>query len=608
MAIPEDVIAEIRKRADIVGIIGQYVHLRQRGKNYVGLCPFHHEKTPSFNVSPELGIYKCFGCGKSGDVFTFLQEYAGMSFLEAVHSIAQQMGIPIPDDDRRSRAIIEQQRLLTTALAVARDLFRQWAQTSPPATQFFRDRAIPPAMIERFQLGYAPASWTMLADTLIQRGFSVDLLHRTGLIVLRDDGKYYDRFRNRIMFPICDLSGNVIAFGGRALATDADEPKYINSPQTPLYDKSSVLYALHFAKQAIVRQRYAIVVEGYMDAIALHSNGIEHSVATSGTALTTQHLGVLRRFTEHVVLLYDGDDAGLDAAQRAVRMCLREGFAADVVLMPQGDDPDSVVRRHGGDAMRRLLTERRSAIDFLVSWSKQRFDWSNQRIATTQIRQLAETVASVPDALYRELLLRELSDRVGIRQELLMWSGAPSPPPSRVQKKRPIPREATPITLPSPPLAIYPEEAALLKAVLFSRKVAKLLLDDYLFEPSSLITQPAQQLLAALADFLQTDNTDTPPGQALPRLDLSGETRQLAEWLIFTHESPSHRWSDDEDDADRIHRALLDDAIMRLEERRLEQRISTLNKQLEQEPNNLELLQQIERLHKLRVQLRSRTA
>lgn len=357
-----------------------------------------------------------------------------------------------------------------------------------------------------------------------------------------------------------------------------------------------------------MRQRYAIVVEGYMDAIALHSNGIEHSVATSGTALTTQHLGVLRRFTEHVVLLYDGDDAGLDAAQRAVRMCLREGFAADVVLMPQGDDPDSVVRRHGGDAMRRLLTERRSAIDFLVSWSKQRFDWSNQRIATTQIRQLAETVASVPDALYRELLLRELSDRVGIRQELLMWSGAPSPPPSRVQRKRPIPREATPITLPSPPLAIYPEEAALLKAVLFSRKVAKLLLDDYLFEPSSLITQPAQQLLAALADFLQTDNTDTPPGQALPRLDLSGETRQLAEWLIFTHESPSHRWSDDEDDADRIHRALLDDAIMRLEERRLEQRISTLNKQLEQEPNNLELLQQIERLHKLRIQLRSRTA
>lgn len=607
MAIPEDLIAEIRAHADIVGIIGQYVHLRKRGKNYVGLCPFHTEKTPSFNVSPELGIYKCFGCGKSGDVFTFLQDHAGMSFLEAVRSVAEQMGVLIPDDNRYSQAAIEQQRLLTSALAAACELFRQWMQTSPPAIQFFRDRAVSAAMIERFQLGYAPANWTALADALTQRGFSLDVLHQAGLIVRREDGKYYDRFRNRIMFPIWNLSGKVIAFGGRLLATDTEEPKYINSPQTPLYDKSSVLYALHFAKQAIIRQRYAIVVEGYMDAIALHASGIEHSVATSGTALTDHHLNVLRRFTEHVVLLYDGDNAGLDAAQRAITMCLREGFAADVVLMPQGDDPDSLIRRHGGDAMHRLLTERRSAIDFLVSWSKQRFDWSNQRIATTQIRQLGEIVASVPDALYRELLLRELSDRVGIRQELLMWSNAPSPSSSRSQKKRPSKQETAPVPIPSPPLLIYPEEAALLKVVLFSRNAAKLLLDDYLFEPSSLITQAAQQLLTAVAELLQTDNTDAPPGQALPRIKLSNEARQLAEWLIFTHESPSQRWSENEDDTDRIHRTLLDDAIMRLEERRLEQRINALNEQLEHDPNNFELLQQIERLHKLRVQLRSRT-
>jgi DNA primase len=611
MAISDELVAEIRQRADIVGIIGQYIHLRKRGKNYIGLCPFHSEKTPSFNVSPELGIYKCFGCGKSGDVFTFLRDYAGMSFIEALRSVASQLGIPIPDDTPQASVAAEERRSLLAALAAARDFYRQQASQSSVAKQFFKERGLSDPIVEKFHIGYAPASWTALVGELTRRGFTLEQLTRAGLVVSREDGSAYDRFRDRIMFPISSIAGDVIAFGGRAIANEPDEPKYINSPQTTLYDKSATFYALHLAKHAIIRLHSAIVVEGYMDAIAMHTAGIEHCVATSGTALTERHLDVLRRFTEQLVLVFDGDAAGFDAAQRAVTVALRKGFSADVVLLPEGEDPDSIVRKRGEDALRRALDARLTPVEFLIAWSKQRFDWSNQRTATTQIRSIAEIVTAIPDPLYRELLLRELSDRVGIRIELLSWMAPPSNrTPSRPRQSVPLPQQTEPANLPPPPSPLYPEERAVLEAVLLSRTLAEVLFDQYMFDPASLSNDTVRRLLQAIQQFLSQDHSRNAPGSALPYLPLDDDARQLAEWIVFSHETPSQYWVQDEIENQTEHtlRHVLDDALMRIEDRNLEQRIAQLNKQLANEPDNFELLQQIDRLHKLRIQLRQRSS
>ncbi|MDW8074372.1 MAG: DNA primase [Bacteroidota bacterium] len=608
MAIPPEIIEEIRQRADIVSIIGQYVQLRPRGKNYVGLCPFHAEKTPSFNVSPQLGIYKCFGCGKSGDVFTFLREYAGWTFVEAVQQIASQLGISLPE--QQHSATLDHRRTLIAVLAAARDFYRHTLTISKEAQSFFLEREFEASTVERFQLGYAPPLWTALRDTLLAQGYTAEQLIEAGVVVPRDDGSSYDRFRNRIMFPIWNMSGEVIAFAGRTLSTDADEPKYINTPQTTLYDKSSVLYAIHFAKHAILRQRQAVIVEGYTDAIALHKAGIEHSVATCGTALTQRHLEVLRRLADTIILVFDGDSAGVNAAYRAVRIALEGGFSVEIVLLPSGEDPDSIVRSRGTEKMREILSRRLSPVEFLLTWSKQQYDWSNHAVAARQIRYIAETISTAADPIYRELLMRELSDRVGVRTELLgtvaSTSTQPNLPMRRLAAEHVNEHSPSPKGL-STALPIYPEEVALLQIVLYSHDAARLLFEDYLFDPTSMVSEQAQRLMTALATYVQEHSAALPPGHALPALALDDQTRQLAEWLVFSYESPSERWAefDQELNVEQMYRKILDDAITRLEERRLTHQIDQLSQQLKHQPDNLELLRQIDRLHKLRIQLRS---
>jgi DNA primase len=611
--IPETTINEIRQHADIVSIIGQYVRLRQRGKNFVGLCPFHTEKTPSFNVSPSLGIYKCFGCGKSGDVFTFLREYAGMSFTEAVYHLARQLGISIPEDTPQVSDAAEHRRRLIACLEAACTFFRSQADQSPEAKKFFRERMLPESVIKRFRLGYAPAEWTATSDALQKQGFSRDLLIETGLSIRRDDGTTYDRFRHRIMFPITNHTGVVIGFGGRYLGSDPDQPKYINTPQTVLYDKSATLFALDRARHAIIRQQSAFIVEGYMDALALHGIGVEHTVATSGTALTEQHIEAIRRLTDHVVFVFDGDRAGRKAAQRALALALRLGIGAEVVLLPEGEDPDSIVRTRGADAARALLERRLSPVEFLVQCSKADADWSDSHKVTAEIRTIVEILAAAPDVLYRELLLRELSDRVGVRRELLQ---VPSQPPTEYnrQRRQTISTHQTQALqaqrLPALPTdSLHPEEVEILRAVLFSRSAASKLFDEYLFEPSSLLSPIAEQLLSSLAEYHRSHNAIEPFGAALPKLTLPDSARQLAEWLIFSNEEPSDRWSSFgvELDHDRIWLSILDDALTKLEDRRLEATLQTLSAQLASDPSNVTLLEEIARVQKLRAQAQKRT-
>ncbi|MCX7929723.1 MAG: DNA primase [Chlorobi bacterium] len=610
MAIPEHLIAEVRDRADIAEIIGQYVLLRQRGKNHVGLCPFHSEKTPSFNVNRELGIYKCFGCGRSGDVFTFLREYVGMTFIEAVRTVAERVGIPLPNDESGNSAAFNEHRQLVEILSNATAFYRNQLQQSKTAQSFIRKRGIETSMVERFQIGYAPQQWTAVGDYLRERGISLETIERAGLIIIRDDGRFFDRFRHRLMFPIWNSSGEIIAFGGRRLSDDPNEPKYINSPQTLLYDKSAVLYGLNFAKHAITRHRSTVIAEGYLDTIALHFAGIENAVAPCGAALTERHLEALRRYCDRVILVFDGDPAGMNAAQRAVILALSKGFAPDVVMLPEGQDPDSIVHTRGADALRQLLNKQLSPVEFLLTWSKNQQDWSNPHVAKTQIRQLLQHLVPIPDPLYRELLLRELSDRVGIRSSLLEWmlsAGAGTAP-----RRDPVPAQVKqpPVvggSIPRPALPIFPEEATLLQVILYSRTACDILFDEYLFDPASLLTENARRLIEVISQHRTIITGDRPIGADLPRLELDDELRELAEWLVFTHQMPSDKWLDDTDDHhETFYRRLLDDALEKLEDRRLEQRIADLRSQLEHEPENVEILQQIERLHKLRIQLRNR--
>ena len=327
MRIPDETLAAIRASLDIVEVVGAYVPLKQRGSNYFGLCPFHQEKTPSFSVNPKLGIFKCFGCGAGGDVFAFIQQIEGVSFVEAVRLLAERAGIPLPQSEEAGED--EREPLFQALRFAARFYFTQLThETSGKlARAYLKSRGVRPATAQRFGLGYAPKAWDALATAAVASGFRLGVFEQAGLVLpRRERGGFYDRFRHRLMFPIFSHVGKVVGFAGRLLEPDPEQPKYINSPETPVYQKGRVLYGLYQARHAIRKLEEAILVEGYTDVIALHQAGIEHTVATSGTALTLEQVRLLARYAKRILLLYDADPAGEQAALRSIDLCLAQGL------------------------------------------------------------------------------------------------------------------------------------------------------------------------------------------------------------------------------------------------------------------------------------------
>src|SRR5690606_5973673 len=316
---------------------------------------FHHEKTPSFYVVPRGGFYKCFGCGESGDVFTFLMKRAGVSFQDAVRELGTKYGVDVPDP-RLGREHDEPHRVLFEAVAFAQDFFRRnltESEAGSKVSAYLETRGIPEAAIERYGLGYAPAEWRMLREEAQRHGIDDDVLLAAGLIKESERGdEPYDRFRDRLMFPIAELSGRVIAFGGRDLSGSAKAPKYLNSPETPIYHKGGILYGLNWSKASIRREGSALVVEGYMDYVSLAGRRIENVVAGMGTSMTEAQANLLARYTGRALMLYDSDQAGLRAAFRTADALLQTGVHPLVVTLPTGEDPDSIVRRGGADALR----------------------------------------------------------------------------------------------------------------------------------------------------------------------------------------------------------------------------------------------------------------
>ena len=363
---PEHFLRQVQQATDIVDLIGRYVTIRKRGKDFVGLCPFHDEKTPSFSVSPTRQIFKCFGCGAGGGAFQFVMRHQGLNFPEAVKFLAEQAGIPVPRDEHRPAEPPGMDRAsLLKLTAFAADFFRKrlYAPEGAEALDYARRRGLKEPAMERFALGYAPQGWDKLRGAALAAGYAEGQLLAAGLAANRETGGSYDRFRNRLIFPISDQSGRVIAFGGRALAAD-EQAKYLNSPETPLFDKSANLYGLDAARRAIAAANAVIVVEGYFDVVIPSQAGVENIVATLGTALTERHVRTLSRMAADVVLLFDSDAAGQAAAQRALELFIAQRMNVRVAAVPDGKDPCDFVMAHGGEALRQLVAEAPDALEF----------------------------------------------------------------------------------------------------------------------------------------------------------------------------------------------------------------------------------------------------
>ena len=407
---PPGFIADLKAQADIVQVIQDVVPLRQAGGTFKGLCPFHREKTPSFNVNREKGFFHCFGCSTGGDVLKFVELYEKLSFPEAVQSLAQRFGMTVPesDDPQRDKAESAEREALLHVHELAAAYFQAQlrAAAGAAALRYLEQRDIRPETIERLGLGYAPHGGG-LTRHLLDRGQPLELLLKSGLVAQRDGGGPYDRFRNRLTIPIARDTGSVIAFGGRALAAD-QQPKYLNSPETPLYAKSRTLYGLHLTRQAVREVGYAVLVEGYFDLAQALQAGVKPVVATCGTALTDRHARLLRRFCSRALLSFDPDSAGAGAAARSGELLLAQGFQVNVVQLPPGEDPDGYIRQHGGDAYAQRLRASRPYLDDALDRAAIGRDFSRVQ----ESRALLERMKPVALAIRDPVALDRFIDRV----------------------------------------------------------------------------------------------------------------------------------------------------------------------------------------------------
>src|SRR5919109_1805301 len=460
--IPQDIIEEIRRRNDIVEVISEYLPLKGGGGNYKALCPFHSEKTPSFTVTRQKQIFHCFGCGVGGNIFHFIMKYEHLSFPEAVGYLAKRAGVTLPKPrlHAASSPLDAHKEQLYAMNELAAKYFHQRLLNTPQgekAHNYLRARGIAQQSIERFQLGYAPAGWDGLGRYAMERGFQPQLLAEVGLGKARDDGRgFYDRFRDRVMFPICNVTGRVVALGGRLLDNRPEAPKYLNSPETAIYKKGMLLYGLHLAKQPIRAEGRVLIVEGYLDLISLFQAGIEHVVATLGTALTRSHVRLLRAYANEAVLVFDGDTAGRSAALRGkeyflqghVRYFLPSAYVsslqgalegdlhAKVVLLPQGHDPDTFVRTEGRDAMLAKVREAQPFIEFLLDAEADGHDLASVQGKLAYVRKLLPLIVNLGNEVERTEYLSELVRRTGIAPSALaaelrkLRQGAPGAAPT----------------------------------------------------------------------------------------------------------------------------------------------------------------------------------
>jgi DNA primase len=416
--IPQSFIADLLNRIDIVEVVGRHVTLKKAGANFQGLCPFHNEKSPSFSVSPTKQFYHCFGCGAHGSAISFLMEHSGLTYVDAIEELARSAGLTVPREERRPQDLAKQQQAiaLSEVMSPAADWYKQQLKQNTRAIDYLKGRGLSGEIAKRFNLGYAPESWQGLEAVFgsYSQDSIANVLVEAGLII-QSEAKRYDRFRDRIMFPIRNPKGQVIAFGGRIL--DAGEPKYLNSPETPLFSKGNTLYGLFEARQAIRDKGYVIVCEGYMDVVALAQLGFANGVATLGTACTANHIRALMRQTDRIIFSFDGDAAGQRAAKRALEACLpmmADDKEIKFLFLPTEHDPDSFVRERGAPAFEEAIRQAMPLSSFLIQVANEGHDWNTPEGRAQTQHAAKPLLLSMPAIALRAQLIRELAQRVGI--------------------------------------------------------------------------------------------------------------------------------------------------------------------------------------------------
>ena len=431
MRINPETVERIKHAADIVEVVGDFVSLKKKGANYSACCPFHNEKTPSFNVNPSRQIYKCFGCGAAGDSIKFVMDVDGIGYGEALRYLAGKYNIEIEEEELTDEETVRQnaRESLYIILNYAKNYYQHQLHNSDEGQaiglSYFRERGFTNEIRKKFELGYSLDNWDAFSKEALEKGYSAEVLEKAGLLIHKEGSQTagYDRFRGRVIFPIHNIAGKTIAFGARILKSDKNQPKYLNSPETDVYHKSEVLYGIYQAKNAIRQVEHCYLVEGYTDVISLHQAGIENVVASSGTSLTVEQIRLIGRFTPNITILYDGDMAGIKAALRGLDLVLEEGLNVSVVLFPDGEDPDSYVRRVGAEAFKEHL--KKASKDFITFKTEILLqDAGNDpfRLAAV-IQEVVNSIVKIPDAIKRQVFFHRTSEMMRVDEQMLITEG-----------------------------------------------------------------------------------------------------------------------------------------------------------------------------------------
>jgi DNA primase len=423
--IPHDTIDTIIQTARIEEVVGDYVNLRRRGVNQIGLCPFHNEKTPSFTVSPAKGIYKCFGCGKAGNSVNFIMEHEHFSYPEALKYLARKYNIEVEEEEQTPEQLQElnEKESLYNLNLFAQQYFSKILIESEEGKaiglSYFKERGMRDDIVHKFQLGFSPGKWNAFSEHAIQLGYKKEFLVKTGLSIEKEN-RLFDRFHGRVMFPIHSASGRVIGFGGRILGNDKSQAKYVNSPESEIYNKSKTLYGINFAKNAIISKDNCLLVEGYTDVISMHQAGIENVVASSGTSLTQEQIRMIQRYTPNISILYDGDPAGIKASFRGIDMIVEQGMNVKIVLFPDGEDPDSYARKHHPTEVESFISA--NSVNFILFKTRLLLgETQNDPIKKASlIKEIVNTIALIPDAISRSLYVKECSGLMTVPEQVLM--------------------------------------------------------------------------------------------------------------------------------------------------------------------------------------------
>lgn len=521
--VPRKTLDEIRFRNDIAEVIGSFVRLQRAGANFRALCPFHKEKTPSFNVNTEKQIFHCFGCGAGGDVFGFVMKYEGLDFMGAVRYLAQRAHIEVEVEDGERKT--DRDVLLAIHARLASD-YHDGLLRSPraeAARRYLAERELGPEIVEEFQIGYSPPVWDFIAGWGRKHKFPEEKLAQAGLIARSEragaSGRWYDRFRDRLMFPICDEQGRVVAFSGRLLAADAREAKYVNSPETPIFRKGHILYALHRARHPMVESRTAIICEGQIDVIRCHAAGFRNAVAAQGTAFTEDHARVVRRYADSVVLVFDPDAAGQNAAIKAATLFLQAGLDVRVVALPPGQDPDLFIRRQGPEEFRRRIDAAQDAVGFLIGVLSAREDVRSPAGMRRIEHGVFDMIARMPSEVEKSILLDRAAARLGVHPSDLRRDMVSYGARSVRRSPEPAPPEAGEDSAPGEaPAPIPVEEMVLLEHMAAAPELAKL---AGRYVPLAFFSEGDSRRLAEAA--IRAAEAGETLGESLARLDERNE-------------------------------------------------------------------------------------